>query len=68
MNHIGIEIGGTKIQIVAGRAGDGFIERHRLAADRARGGAGIREQIASVVPGRSDDRTDLLFPSGARVA
>ena len=51
MNHIGIEIGGTKIQIVAGRAGDGFIERHRLATDRARGGAGIREQIASVVPG-----------------
>ncbi|MFM8878091.1 MAG: ROK family protein, partial [Verrucomicrobiota bacterium] len=26
-------------------------ERHRLVADRARGGAGIREQIASVVPG-----------------
>jgi glucokinase len=51
MSHIGIEIGGTKIQIVAGNADGTFLERHRLAADRARGGAGIREQIASVVPG-----------------
>jgi glucokinase len=51
MTHIGIEIGGTKIQIVAGNADGTFLERHRLAADRARGGAGIRDQIASVVPG-----------------
>ena len=51
MSHIGIEIGATKIQIVAGNADGTFLERHRLAADRARGGAGIREQIASVVPG-----------------
>ena len=51
MSHIGIEIGGTKIQIVAGNADGTFLERHRLAADRARGGAGIRDQIASVVPG-----------------
>ena len=51
MSHIGIEIGGTKIQIVAGNADGTFLERHRLAANRARGGAGIREQIASVVPG-----------------
>ena len=51
MSHIGIEIGGTKIQIVAGNADGTFLERHRWAADRARGGAGIREQIASVVPG-----------------
>ena len=51
MSHIGIEIGGTKIQLVAGNADGTFLERHRLAADRARGGAGIREQIASVVPG-----------------
>lgn len=51
MTHIGIEIGGTKIQIVAGGADGTFLERHRLAADRARGGAGIREQIASVIPG-----------------
>lgn len=51
MSHIGIEIGGTKIQVVAGNAEGAILERHRLAADRARGGAGIREQIASVVPG-----------------
>ena len=54
MSHIGIEIGGTKIQIVAGDADGHFLERHRLAADRARGGAGIREQIASVIPGLMD--------------
>ena len=51
MSHIGIEIGGTKIQIVAGNVDGTILERHRLVADRARGGAGIREQIASVVPG-----------------
>lgn len=50
MTHLGIEIGGTKIQIVAGNAEGTFVERHRLAADRERGGAGIREQIAAVVP------------------
>ncbi|MEY4326390.1 MAG: hypothetical protein RIS24_2561, partial [Verrucomicrobiota bacterium] len=54
MTHIGIEIGGTKIQIVAGDASGTFLERHRLEADRARGGAGIREQIASVIPGLMD--------------
>ena len=51
MTFIGIEIGGTKIQVVAGNSEGRILERHRLAADRARGGAGIRDQIASVVPG-----------------
>ena len=50
MTHIGIEIGGTKIQIVAGDAAGFIKERHRLVADRVRGGAGIREQIAAVLP------------------
>jgi glucokinase len=51
MTYLGIEIGGTKIQVVAGDRNGTFLERHRLAADRERGGAGIREQIASVLPG-----------------
>jgi len=49
-NLIGIEIGGTKLQLVAGR-GDGVIrERRRFTVDRARGGEGIREQIAQALP------------------
>jgi glucokinase len=48
---LGIEIGGTKLQLVAGDAGGRIIDRHRLQVDQARGGAGIREQIAQALPG-----------------
>ena len=49
-NLIGIEIGGTKLQLVAGGA-DGIIhERRRFTVDRARSGEGIREQIAAALP------------------
>ncbi|MBI5773966.1 MAG: ROK family protein [Verrucomicrobia bacterium] len=49
-NFIGIEIGGTKLQLVAGGA-DGIIrERRRFDVERARGGEGIREQIAQALP------------------
>ena len=51
MKFIGIEIGGTKIQLVAGTADGAILERHRLLAERALGGAGIRAQISSVLPG-----------------
>ncbi len=48
---LGIEIGGTKLQLGVG-PGDGhtFAELVRLDVDITRGGAGIREQIASVGP------------------
>ncbi len=48
---LGIEIGGTKLQLGVG-PGDGqtFAELVRLDVDIARGGAGIREQIAAVGP------------------
>lgn len=48
---LGIEIGGTKLQLGVG-PGDGqtFAELVRLDVDSARGGAGIREQIAAVGP------------------
>jgi glucokinase len=50
-SYIGIEIGGTKLQLVAGDAGGRIMDRHRLQVDQARGGAGIREQIAQALPG-----------------
>jgi glucokinase len=49
-NFVGIEIGGTKLQLVAGRPG-AIEERKRFAVDVKRGGAGIREQLEGVLPG-----------------
>ncbi len=43
---IGIEIGGTKLQVVLGDAAGAIHRRFRFAVDRARGAEGIREQIA----------------------
>jgi glucokinase len=45
-SFLGIEIGGTKLQIVAGTAQGKIVHRWRAIADRARGGAGICQQIA----------------------
>src|SRR5436190_8476409 len=44
-NFLGIEIGGTKLQIVLGNASAQILDRRRLAVDPARHGAGIREHI-----------------------
>src|SRR5205814_7747358 len=44
-NFLGIEIGGTKLQIVAGDASAKILDRRRLLVDPAKSGAGIREQI-----------------------
>src|SRR5688572_17740882 len=44
---LGIEIGGTKLQIVAGSPNAGITCRWRAAADRAGGGAAIAKQIAA---------------------
>jgi glucokinase len=48
--YIGIEIGGTKLQLVAGDARGRIVDRCRLDVDQARGGAGIRDQIAQALP------------------
>jgi len=48
---LGIEIGGTKLQIVAGDASGKIRVRQRFAVDRAAGGAGIRRQIEQTLPG-----------------
>lgn len=50
MQLIGIEIGGTKLQLVVGTASGQIQLRRRIAVDRAGGGAGIRAQIAAALP------------------
>jgi glucokinase len=47
--YVGIEIGGTKLQVVLGNEGAKIVERHRLAVNRSRGAAGIRSQLREVL-------------------
>jgi len=47
---IGIEIGGTKLQLVVGTSAGQIVERRRFAVDRDGGAAGIRAQIANALP------------------
>ena len=42
---IGIEIGGTKLQVVTGDAAGTIVERRNFTVERAQGAAGIRQQI-----------------------
>ncbi len=42
---LGIEIGGTKLQLVAGDEQARITERRRFNVDKVKGGAGIREQL-----------------------
>lgn len=46
---LGMEIGGTKLQIVSGDSQGHIIERWRCQVDPSKGGQGIREQIAVVL-------------------
>jgi glucokinase len=46
---LGVEIGGTKLQVVAGRP-EKILERRAFAIDQQAGAEGIRHQIASVLP------------------
>lgn len=47
-NFLGIEIGGTKLQLVTGDA-HGIVDRQSFAVQRAGGGAAIREQIQTAI-------------------
>ena len=47
---LGIEIGGSKLQLVAGDETAAILERRRFKVDKAQGGEGIRRQIASALP------------------
>ena len=46
---VGIEIGGTKIQVVTGRGKASIVGRQRFTADPAEGAEGIRRQIAGAL-------------------
>ncbi|MCX6890994.1 MAG: ROK family protein, partial [Verrucomicrobia bacterium] len=56
---LGVEIGGTKLQLVLGDAAGKICERRKLAVDRERGAAGIREQIERALPELLHGRTCL---------
>ena len=47
---LGIEIGGTKLQLVLGDGSARIRERRRLSVDAAQGAAGIRQQIGRALP------------------
>jgi glucokinase len=47
---LGIEIGGTKLQLVLGDATGTITDRRKLTVESARGAVGIREQIKQVLP------------------
>jgi glucokinase len=55
---VGIEIGGTKLQLVAGAPG-AILDRRKLSVDVKRGATGIREEIEKTLP-------DLIHRSRAR--
>ena len=50
MNILGIEIGGTKLQLVLGNETGSIRERRKLKVDPKSGAAGIRDQIARSIP------------------
>lgn len=51
MTFIGIEIGGTKLQLVAGTGDGTILERQRATIVPTAGAAGIRSQIEALLPG-----------------
>ena len=48
--YLGIEIGGTKLQIVIGDEEANLLARHRFHVAKAKGGAGIRAQLQKALP------------------
>ena len=48
--NLGLEIGGTKLQLVLGDEGGRICERRKLPVDPGRGAAGIRQQIEGALP------------------
>ena len=48
--YLGIEIGGTKLQIFAGDASGRVLERIRFAVNKAEGAAGIRRHLEQTIP------------------
>jgi len=50
MNFLSIEIGGTKLQLVAGDSSAKIIDRLRFTVDPSAGAEGIRRQIEAALP------------------
>jgi len=48
--YLGIEIGGTKLQVFTGDATGRVVARHRLSVEPSSGGAGIRAQLERTIP------------------
>jgi glucokinase len=48
-SYLGIEIGGTKLQIVVGDAAGKIVQRQRFTVERAQGALGIRKQIEATL-------------------
>lgn len=49
-HFLGVEIGGTKLQIVAGGETASVLERRRFTVNRLEGSEGIRRQLESAIP------------------
>jgi glucokinase len=47
---LGIEIGGTKLQVFTGHGSGRVTERHRFPVEASSGGAGIRAQLEQIIP------------------
>ncbi len=47
---LGIEIGGTKLQVFVGDGNANVLERHRFSVDPSSGAAGIRAQLERLLP------------------
>ena len=48
--YLGIEIGGSKLQIVSGKGAGRIQQRWRFTVDPRQGGTGIRRQLESALP------------------
>jgi glucokinase len=48
--YLGIEIGGTKLQLVLGDEHGKIVQRIRRTVDKAKGALGIRQQIEAAIP------------------
>jgi glucokinase len=61
---LAIEIGGTKLQLAVGADSGAISDRRRFTVDKARGGAGIREQIAGALPALLSQAAPLAIGVG----
>jgi glucokinase len=48
--YLGIEIGGTKLQVFTGDAKARIVDRHRFPVEPSSGSAGIRAQLEDIIP------------------